>query len=61
MKPMKTTEHKPVPSLKQIEAVARKLVDERILRKGGQMPSEKAVDVFVKAMAMKAKRQSTKD
>ena len=55
-----TDEPKPVPSLKQLEASARKLLNERVLNKGDKMPSEKAVDMAVKAMASKAHRELSK-
>ena len=58
MEPTMTTETKPAPSLKQLEASARKLLNERVLSKGGKMPSEKAVEMAVKAMANKAQREA---
>lgn len=55
-----TDEPKPVLSLKQLEESARKLLSERVLSKGGKMPSEKAVDMAAKAMASKANRELSK-
>ena len=55
--PIMTTETKPVPSLQQLEASTRQLVRERMLSKGGQMPSEKVVEMGVKALALKTHQE----
>lgn len=53
-----TTDKKPIPSLMQLEASALRLISERILSKGGKMPSEKVVRMAAKAMASRAMREA---
>ena len=50
---------RPVPSMKALEASALQLIEERILSKGGRMPSDKALAMTVQALAAKAHRELT--
>lgn len=54
-----TPDTRPVPSMKALEASALKLLIDRVLSKGGKMPSEKAVLMTAKALAAKAHRELT--
>lgn len=54
-----TPDTRPVPSMKRLEASALQLIGERILSRGGKMPSEKALAMTVQALAAKAHRELT--
>ena len=44
----------PFPSLLQLEESARRLMEQRVLSKGGKRPSEKALAMWCRHMALKA-------